>query len=485
MKKLWHKLSHTGLHHLSEEEIIFKHRETLILNRMTLVLISLILIYIPLEIILNGFVLMGIIIGEMLAISGVLIFNHYQKFEGAKWYFMSAVFLLIAPASLIVPHGSGNELLFIPGSTLGILLLKEKWKGILFMILVLATMIFVQTLRMYIEPLVDIPAHLVRGVYPIFSGMALVIVFFVVYYFKSTNEDYSQHIEEQKEHLRFSNELISEKNKEITDSINYAKKIQDVYLPPVEIFQNFFPDGFILFMPKDIVSGDFYWFYRHAAARQESSREQFIAVADCTGHGVPGAIMSIICCNALNEVAVTNNELETGKILDEVRHLVTRTLKSDRGSGRKDGMDISLARINMESGKLNYSGANNPIWIFRSASREWIKLNADKQPVGYFEKSHPFSTQAFQLEEDDLIYLFSDGYADQFGGDNALKRKSGGKKYKYTRMQEFLESIHLLPMEEQKLKLKNEIEKWMGDLEQVDDICIVGIRFKAEKNLKS
>ena len=259
---------------------------------------------------------------------------------------------------------------------------------------------------------------------------------------------------------------VEEKQKEIIDSINYAKRIQAAYLPPPETFHNVFKDAFLLFKPKDIVSGDFYWFY--TLEGNPDKYTFFCAVADCTGHGVPGALMSVICCNALNDAAVTQGISDTGKILNETRRLVKQNLKSTSYAGQKDGMDIALIKLNVKTGELWYSGAYNPIWIV--SNEQLVELNADKQPIGVYEREDDFNTQFVQMNKGDVIYLFSDGFADQFGG---LK----GKKFKYKNMADLMVKNYKKPMTQQKDDLEESFETWKGQLEQVDDVCVIGIRF--------
>lgn len=264
--------------------------------------------------------------------------------------------------------------------------------------------------------------------------------------------------------LNESRKKLYEKNKEITDSINYAKKIQSAYLPPQEVFHRVFKDAFLLFKPKDIVSGDFYWFY---TSINENSKVLHCAVADCTGHGVPGALMSVICSNALNEVVVNNKILNTNTILNETRRLVKQSLKSTTYSGQKDGMDIALIKLDPATNELWYSGAFNPLWV--KQGNTITELAPDKQPIGVYDHEKDFSVQHVQLNKGDIVYLFSDGYADQFGGPK-------GKKFKYKQLKELLLANANLTMQEQKQKLESTLENWRGNLEQVDDVCVIGIR---------
>lgn len=276
---------------------------------------------------------------------------------------------------------------------------------------------------------------------------------------KSIIEDKEQETNKQKL-------IIEEKQKEILDSINYAKRIQSAYLPPVETFHKVFKNAFLLFKPKDIVSGDFYWFFAIPKPDKKGATI-FCAVADCTGHGVPGALMSVICSNALNDAVISQKINDTGQILNETRRLVKRSLKSTSYNGQKDGMDIALIKLDTETGDLWYSGAYNPLWIIKN--QELIELIADKQPIGVFDNEKEFTVQHISLNQGDLIYLFSDGYADQFGGEK-------GKKFKYKKLNEALVKLSPLPLNEQKEQLDLIFENWKGKLDQVDDVCLVCIK---------
>lgn len=252
------------------------------------------------------------------------------------------------------------------------------------------------------------------------------------------------------------------KNKEITDSINYAQRIQNALLSSEELFKNTFNEHFILFKPKDIVSGDFYWISK------TTKNEVYFCVADCTGHGVPGAFMSMLGIAFLNEIISSEKDQTTGEVLDELRQKITYHLSSSQVNGTNDGMDISLCKLNINTHELEFSGANNAAYVV--SDNEMIKLNADKQPVGSFvTNTRSFVTQKIQLKKGDLIMLHSDGYVDQFGGEK-------GKKFKMSRFLSLLQSILHLPLNEQKGKLENSLVDWMGNNEQIDDICVLGLK---------
>lgn len=274
---------------------------------------------------------------------------------------------------------------------------------------------------------------------------------------------------EQKNLVEDQKDALEYKNREILDSITYAKRLQDAILPAVDYWHQTLPDSFILYKPKDIVAGDFYWLEKHTVSNGSVSEDYlFFAAADCTGHGVPGAMVSVICCNALNRSVLEFNLVEPGKILDKTRELVISTFNKS-AENVKDGMDISLGCLNVKTRELLWSGANNPLWIVPAESKEIIEWKPDKQPIGTYAEVKPFSTHSMVLEPKTTIYLFTDGYADQFGGEN-------GKKFKYKQFKESILAIHDRPMEEQKEHLETTFESWKGELEQVDDVCVIGIR---------
>jgi serine phosphatase RsbU (regulator of sigma subunit) len=255
---------------------------------------------------------------------------------------------------------------------------------------------------------------------------------------------------------------IETKNKEIQDSINYAKRIQEAMLPEVSLLQKYFPEGFGLYMPKDLVSGDFYWF-------NELNENLYFAVADCTGHGVPGAFMSMISIDKLNQSLIDKKIDLPSKILSNVNNSIKNALKQNNvQAGSKDGMDIALCSYDKRTMTLNYAGANRPVWIIRN--NDLIEQKPDKLSIaGYTEYDQQYTNRTIQLEKGDSVYVFTDGIVDQFGGPD-------GKKFMSKRLKELLIEINKKPMAEQELVLKGAIENWQGKLEQIDDILVLGMK---------
>jgi serine phosphatase RsbU (regulator of sigma subunit) len=254
-----------------------------------------------------------------------------------------------------------------------------------------------------------------------------------------------------------SSELES-KNKEITDSITYAERIQKAILPSHSVLEHYLGNSFVLYLPKDIVSGDFYWV-------ESKNNITYFAVCDCTGHGVPGAMMSVIGQNALNRVLNEFNLTEPGAMLDKLSVLVEESFAKS-GAEVRDGMDIALCSLDRANNKLAFAGANNSLFLLHNGELKEVKAN--KQPIGRFESRVPFATHYFGLHSGDRLFLFTDGIADQFGGPN-------GKKFKHKRVKELLISSSAGKPGEQKKSILEAFYDWKKEQEQVDDVCVLGI----------
>ncbi len=271
-----------------------------------------------------------------------------------------------------------------------------------------------------------------------------------------------QKVDERTAEVIIQKEILETQNKEIRDSIHYAKRIQEAILPSQEEISKAFPDSFVLFKPRDIVSGDFYWF-------SEKNEKLIITVADCTGHGVPGAFMSMIGNTLLNEIVNEKEILNPDEILGQLRENIMKCLKQTGADGEnKDGMDIALCVFDKKTLELHFAGANNPLYVI--SNTDLLEIKGDKQPIGVYKGGHkPFTSHQLSLKQGDCIYIASDGYADQFGGIN-------GKKFKYKQMKDLLLSLSTQSMANQKQALNDSIEQWKGELEQVDDILVIGFR---------
>ncbi len=280
------------------------------------------------------------------------------------------------------------------------------------------------------------------------------------------NQKQNKIITAQKELVEKQKQLVEEKQKEISDSINYAERIQRSFMATTELLDANLPAYFVFFQPKDVVSGDFYW------AHKLESGNFLLATADSTGHGVPGAIMSILNISCLENAVEEKGLIEPAEILDHTRRKIIDRLRKDGSvEGGKDGMDCSLIRFDLKENRMVYAAANNPIWIVRQNDQpELLEFVADRIPVGKGDKDqHPFTQHVIKLQKNDVIYTITDGLPDQFGGPR-------GKKFLYKQLKELLVSIANQPLELQKQLLSAAFLNWKGNLEQVDDICIIGIR---------
>jgi len=316
------------------------------------------------------------------------------------------------------------------------------------------------------------------------SGGFILIALFLIFVFNRLRVTRRQknEIGKQKEEIEGAHKeterqkhIIEEAHTEITDSIVYAKRLQDAILPSFDEVSKYLPNNFILFKPKDVVSGDFYWF-------EQLNGTSYLAAADCTGHGVPGAMVSVVCSNALNRSVKEFGITEPSKILDKTRELVIETFAKS-GEDVKDGMDIAICAF--KDNKVIYSGANNPLWIVRKTDLitedqkqerstiinngiSLIEHKSNKQPIGLYAGMKGFTQEVIDLHPGDNLYFFTDGFADQFGGKK-------GKKFKYKPFKRFLIDLHTKSMAEQTQLISDAFENWKGEMEQVDDVCIIGV----------
>jgi len=269
-----------------------------------------------------------------------------------------------------------------------------------------------------------------------------------------------------KEKISNQKDEIDRQRKELTESIKYASYIQSALLTSQHELKKLLPEHFVIFIPRDIVSGDFYWITKRKA-------DLIIAVADCTGHGVPGAFMSILGITLLSEIVNRAAYNSAGSILNQLRESVMRAL-NQRGTDeeQKDGIDMALCLINIETNTLEFAGAFNPIYIVKK--NRLIEMHGDKMPIGIAAlEENSFSNHKYSLEENDVVYLFSDGFVDQFGGPE-------GKKFKYQPFRNLLLNISNLPMHVQKNELIKKFNHWKGNLPQLDDVLMFGFRYHAK-----
>lgn len=298
--------------------------------------------------------------------------------------------------------------------------------------------------------------------YFLIVGVLVVIFLLLVFFLRFRSKKKANEL------LQVYSDQIAQKNSEITDSITYAKRIQEAILPAEELIKSYLPNSFVLYKPKDIVAGDFYWM-------EKKGEEVFFAVADCTGHGVPGAMVSVVCHNAMDRAMREYKLTVPGEILDKTRELVVDQLNNPKSVEKgtitniRDGMDIAFCVLNVKTNAVSYSGAYNPLWILRKGSSTIEEIKASRQSIGRVDNPQPYKTESIQLKKGDCIYIFSDGYADQFGGEKE-------KKFKSRPFKKLLVSMKDDPMEIKQEKLKNHFENWKGDAEQLDDVCVIGVR---------
>jgi serine phosphatase RsbU (regulator of sigma subunit) len=298
---------------------------------------------------------------------------------------------------------------------------------------------------------------------------SVALIWFIVQYntrrLKEQNIKLENIITERTKEIEHQKEEIEHKNQEITDSINYAKRIQQAILPPVNEILKVWKDVFVFYQPKDIVSGDFYWFYRI------NDHEMLIACADCTGHGVPGGFMSMICSDKLNDAVKETHD--PAKILFHVNNNVKKALRQTETSDEnvnKDGMEISLVRINFQTSKVWYAGANRPLWMLKKSATEIEEVKPTKASIASFTPSDfEYQGHELQLEKNDLVYMTSDGYPDQFGGQD-------GKKFMTKNFKKLILSIKDLGIREQESTVRNVINQWKEGYEQVDDLLVIAFK---------
>lgn len=298
----------------------------------------------------------------------------------------------------------------------------------------------------------------------VLAGMVLLFIFFrfwITQFFNLSREN--QEREMFAKQIMLQKEELTLKNKAITDSINYAKRIQTAMLPPYKLFKSIFPSSFILFMPKDIVSGDFYWV-------NKVGNKIFIAAVDCTGHGVPGAFMSIIGFELFRKITNIEGLTRPSDILNRLNDDFHEIFKDVDNVVLRDGMDVAFCSIDKKDMILEFAGAFNPLYLIRD--NKIMEVKGDRFAIGLDEtnfREQTFKNHIIPIQKSDIVYIFSDGFADQFGGPD-------GKKYKYRRFRHLLLNLHQLPMEKQHEILENNVMEWRGEQEQVDDILVIGIK---------
>jgi len=279
---------------------------------------------------------------------------------------------------------------------------------------------------------------------------------------KEEIETQKEEIEAQLDLATLQRDTITKQKDLILDSIHYAERIQSAILPPISMLEEYLSDHFILFKPRDIVSGDYYW-------AREKDKKLLVAVADCTGHGVPGGFLSMLGVSSMNEIVNRSRELDPGKILEQLREIVIASMhQTGTRDEAQDGIEIALCVIDLKRKSMEYSGANRPLYLVRDGDVQHYR--PDRMPIGIYEQDPvPFTRQSIKLKKGDSIYLFSDGYVDQLGG--PLR-----KTFRAINFRKMLLEIQDQPMEKQKVILMEKMALWQGKVEQIDDILVMGIK---------
>jgi serine phosphatase RsbU (regulator of sigma subunit) len=449
MYSLWRKVTVSGLRY---GETPHDRKCILLINRMSMLNTLLMILFSILGPIVKMYEVLYFSVPFAIAFALPPYLNKLKLLEFSRLYF--SVLPLIFLIGVCIHNGAelGDKYFILTTATIPILIFREKWIIYLLFFINVVMYFFIVWYQSHYPPSNFIPEYIQKE-YSSFSILSVFgIIFFVVLYFRSDSEDYEQELEGK-------NFVISQKNAEIIDSITYAKRLQEAILPPIEEITAHVPESFVLYKPKDIVAGDFYF--------AEHKGDHFvIAAADCTGHGVPGAMVSVVCSNALNRAVMEFGITDPGKILDKVTELILETFKKSH-TDVKDGMDISLCVFNFKQNEVKWAGANNPLWFVKDGQLQ--EIVATKQPVGKSDFYKPFMTHTLSLNKGDLLYLFTDGYADQFGGPK-------GKKFKYKQLSDLLAENCQKPLIIQYEILNSAFDKWRGIHEQIDDVCIIGIR---------
>jgi serine phosphatase RsbU (regulator of sigma subunit) len=393
-----------------------------------------------------------------------IIFAITPFFQQMGWLKFSKYLFTFSPIVCVLCvclHNSlqmGDRFFFLTTASIPLLLFRRQLDMYLLFMFNVGAFFFIEWYQSTHAPGHQLPLKLEKQYWYFTIMSVFAILYYVIRYFRSDNEDYEKELESK-------NDEIAEKNKDILDSIHYAKRIQRALLASDTMLKNNLPEYFVFYQPKDIVSGDFYW------ADELPEGKFLLLTGDCTGHGVPGAFMSLLNISILHELTNGLKIYRPDEILNTQRKAIIMSLNPEGSEERsKDGMDCVLCSFDLKNRKLEFACANNPLWLFRNG--EFIEFKADKQPIGIHEGNvMDYRLQHIDLLPGDIIYTFSDGFADQFGGEK-------GKKYKYKNLQEKLRSIGNRKLSEQKEFLQEEFTDWKGEFEQVDDVLIIGVKIK-------
>lgn len=460
--KMFHYISNIGITKVSDKS---KVRNLRLINSLILIACIIAIIYIPLLFWLEAF-FMGIQLSVIILIIITFLFFPPNIKINLVLPLIGIIFIYHMTTVSITIQDSQLELYIILITLIQFAVINHK----LISFSIFFTGIVSYFISLYMQETTDsiiLMNNLQKVIMITFNSIGIFLGgLYLIFQVTSSNTKYQIEILKERKRVLDQNtkinsqvRVIESAHKEITDSINYSKRIQRAILPSLTKINSLFPNSFILYKPKDIVAGDFYWI-------DSSNIPAYFAVGDCTGHGVPGAMMSVICINALNRSLKEFNLTQPNHILEKTRDLVIKDLGDSKDS-INDGMDIALCSLS--DNKLNYSGANIKLYLLRNNSI--IEFKPNKQPIGkHVNEKLPFSNHSIELIKGDSIYLITDGYVDQFGGPKV-------KKFKTPALKKLLLSIQSENLDSQKEILNSSFESWKGDLEQIDDVCIMGIKF--------
>jgi serine phosphatase RsbU (regulator of sigma subunit) len=489
VRKTWRYFSKLGSDYSDKMMIM---RSNVLSNQLNFVLFGtmflLLVISVSIQLITHDPMSIGTLrVAIMLLVSSLNLLFAYFRFNRISKYsliFLPPVVFMLGPILIGYVEEEGytyNPYVLIATSIIPQLILSSEKEKVIYwssMIYYFLLVLFIDVLMIHFQSR-DFPiVERIKLFYPYYKlghiG-AFIFINLCIYHLRKINFRFEDRLNEknlildhqnrelkvQREKIIQQKDLIEQKSRSIFESIQYASRIQNAVLQPINFMNEWGIDNFILYKPAAVVSGDFYWGYK-------KDNNIIIAAADCTGHGVPGAFMSMLGLAFLDDILNTRKVKNAAEVLDVLREDVINKLrqKGDVGEAR-DGMDISLCMIDKSAGTLDFSGANNPLYLIRAGSLS--KIEADKMPIGIFSSPvTPFTNHVLEIKNGDHLYLFSDGYADQFGGER-------GKRFMVKPLQDLLLHIHTFPMDQQREILDCTFEKWKGTYDQVDDVLVMGL----------
>ncbi len=445
---IWNKIYNIGVKKNDDLQLIRKKRVN---NQITLFTTLTTFIFIPFLIAVENYFFVPFDAITTLLLATTFIFNYFGWLQLAMFWRYFLVLGIVTFSGIEMPE-AGFQYFLIPLGLIPFILSNNKLIQMVLFVNAVAFFFLRMGISENYTPHVNLSHQANMIAYIIILSLTFALCSLFVIKFKVAGLKYEEIIKKQLIE-------IEEKRKDTLDSIKYAKRIQTALLPTPDSIKSILKDVFVFYKPKDIVSGDFYWF-------DKLGNKILIAVADCTGHGVPGAMLSVLCTNYLNKVVGELNITSPALILDKINALMHEQFTKNKEEV-DDGMDISLCCIDFEKNTIEFAGAHNPIYIIRDGNL--IIYKGDKQPIGKSYKTKPFTNNSINTKPGDCFYLFSDGFADQFGGPK-------GKKYTYKQLQKSFLELHHLPMDEQHLMCFSLFNDWKGKLQQVDDVCLVGFR---------